>query len=234
MAYNSTVHATTKQTPFELERGYLPLTPKDFISDASLPLRVDPLAEDFKNLLASARAHAAECINAAFDYAKKRWDQSHSEIKYSPGDQVYISTKHFKLAGPKKLHEPFVGPFTVLRHVGPNAIEVNLTKEFSRRHPVFPISLTKPHKNVTEDRFPNRSNNPAPIPDLIDGEEEWEIEKIVKHRLQNAKNKRGPKEYLVRWKGFDESEDLWLPESSFSNAPEVLQAYLKSLGKRTT
>jgi len=229
MAYNSTVHATTKSTPFEIERGYLPLTPKDFVSPTNLPLKVDHSALDFKTLLESARQHAADCIDSAFSYAKKRWDQSHKEVSYKTGDQIYISTKHFKFAGPRKLHEPFVGPFTVLRHVGPNAVEVNLTKEFNRRHPVFPISLTKLHKSVSPEKFPNRTNNPPPTPLLIDGEEEWEVDHIVKHRLSDVKKKRGPKEYLVRWKGFDESEDTWLPESSFANAPEVLQEYLTSL-----
>jgi len=231
MAYNSTVHATTKRSPFELERGYLPLSPKDFISQVNLPLKIDPIASDFKLLLDTARSHAADCINAAFEYSKKRWDQTHTEITYKPGDQVYISTKHFKFSGPRKLHEPFVGPFTVLRHVGPNAIEVNLTKEFNRRHPVFPISLTKPHKSAEPDRFPKRTNNPPPVPDLIDGEEEYEIESIVKHRTIRTKGKKPTTEYLVRWKGYDESEDLWLPESSFANAPDILQEYIRT---RTT
>ena len=45
----------------------------------------------------------------------------------------------------------------------------------------------------------HRPNFTKPPPDLIDGEEEYEIEEI----LQSRKNGRGCKvQYLVKWKGY--------------------------------
>ncbi|MBW0576521.1 hypothetical protein O181_116236 [Austropuccinia psidii MF-1] len=36
------------------------------------------------------------------------------------------------------MRESFVGPFTIIKSIGKNAVEVKLTEEFSRKHPVFP------------------------------------------------------------------------------------------------
>jgi hypothetical protein len=38
--------------------------------------------------------------------------------------------------------------------------------------------------------------------DLIDGEEHWAVEQLLARRIH-----RGKEEFLVRWKGFDSSED---------------------------
>ena len=46
-----------------------------------------------------------------------------------------------------------------------------------------------------------------PPPDLIDGEEEYEIEEI----LQSRKHGRGRKiQYLVKWQGYPDSENQWV------------------------
>lgn len=229
MAYNSTVHKVTKMTPFELERGYLPLLPRDFIAPIDLPLKINPQAQDFKQLLDLARSRAAECVTTAFDYAKKRWDKSHTTLSLKPGDQVMISTRHFEfLDTGKKLKLPFIGPFTVNRLLGPNAVQVNLTKEHRRKHPVFPISLVKRYTPTNPDKFPDRNISAPPLPELIDGEDEWEIEAIV-----DSRGSQQSREYRVRWKGFPPEQDTWLSEVALRNAPDLLQEYLSSKNKWT-
>ncbi|MBW0512249.1 hypothetical protein O181_051964 [Austropuccinia psidii MF-1] len=61
----------------------------------------------------------------------------------------------------------FVGPFTIIKLIGKNAVEVKLTGEFSRRHPVFPVSLVKPYFQTEEDRFPSRKKDPTP-PEIVE------------------------------------------------------------------
>ncbi|MBW0562517.1 hypothetical protein O181_102232 [Austropuccinia psidii MF-1] len=78
------------------------------------------------------------------------------------GDQVLVSTLKFNnLKGPKKMRDSFVGPFTIIKLLGKNAVEVKLTEKFSRKHPVFPGSLVKPYFQTEEDKFPSRKNNPT-------------------------------------------------------------------------
>ncbi|MBW0537848.1 hypothetical protein O181_077563 [Austropuccinia psidii MF-1] len=68
------------------------------------------------------------------------------EPDFKEGDQVLVSTLNFNnLKGPKKMRDSFVGPFTIIKLIGKNAVEVKLTEEFSRKHSVFPVSLVKPY-----------------------------------------------------------------------------------------
>jgi hypothetical protein len=195
-------------------------------------LRADPSAESYAKLLESARDHAQSCIDAAFDYSKQRWDQSHVPSPIKPGDRVLISTKHFALDGPRKLHEASAGPFSVVRLIGDNAIEVALTGEYARKHPVFPVSLAKPYTAGDPARFPGRRQAPPPDPDFIDGEPEWEIEQILDEKRLRSANGTLERHYLVRWKGYDSSHDEFVPESELSHAQELLRAFRASRRSR--
>ena len=73
-------------------------------------------------------------------------------------------------------------------------------------------------------RLINGPNFPAPPPDLIDNEEEYEIEQILKHRVP-LKNRS----YLIRWKGYTAEEDAWLKEAKLGNAMEFLYTYKKRI-----
>ncbi|MBW0474718.1 hypothetical protein O181_014433 [Austropuccinia psidii MF-1] len=89
---------------------------------------------------------AATCIAEAREYNKQRYDKTHKE-----GDQVLLSTLNFNnLQGPMKMRYTFVGQFTIIRLIGKNVVEVQLTEEFSRKHPVFPVSLVKPYHQTGE------------------------------------------------------------------------------------
>jgi hypothetical protein len=44
--------------------------------------------------------------------------------------------------------------------------------------------------------------------------EEFEVASILKHRTARGKKL----EYLIRWKGFDVSDDTWEPEANLSGS----------------
>lgn len=44
--------------------------------------------------------------------------------------------------------------------------------------------------------------------------------------IVGVRTKGGKKDFLIRWKGFDESEDTWEPEENL-DCPELIEAYLK-------
>jgi hypothetical protein len=223
MAYNSTVQSSSQRTPFELERGYTPNLPR--LMPLTATSVVDRRAQAFTEMIDAARTHAQDCVDAAFEAAKKRWDEHHRPANLKPGDQVLISTKHFGLRGHKKLHAPFVGPFTVLKLIGPNAVKLHLAEPFQKRHPVFPVSLLKPYKHAPKEMFGDRRAPPPPPPALVqDGEAEWEIEQIL-DRAEHKSQVGSVEKYKVRWKGFDSSEDSWLDHSQLENALELVQEY---------
>ncbi|MBW0469610.1 hypothetical protein O181_009325 [Austropuccinia psidii MF-1] len=155
---------------------------------------------------------AAKCIAEAKEYNKQRWDKSHMEPDFKEGDQVLVSTTNFNnLKGPKKVRDSFVGPFTIIKLIGKNAVEVKLTEEFSRKHPVFLVSLFKPYFQTEEDKFPSRKKSPTP-PEIVEVEHSLgPVKKIIKARKIRL-NGKDHRQYLVRFKNQTADKDKWLEE----------------------
>ncbi|MBW0475767.1 hypothetical protein O181_015482 [Austropuccinia psidii MF-1] len=79
------------------------------------------------------------------------------EPDFKGGKKVLLSTLSFNnIKGPKKMRDSFLRPFNIIKLIGENAVEVGLTEEFSRKHPVFPVSLVEPYFQTGEDRFSSR------------------------------------------------------------------------------
>ncbi|MBW0567919.1 hypothetical protein O181_107634 [Austropuccinia psidii MF-1] len=80
-----------------------------------------------------------------------------------------------------------------------NAVDVKLTEEFSRKQPVFPVSLVKPYFQTEEDKFPSRKKNPTP-PEIVEVEDSpGPVKKIIKARRIRL-NGKDHRQYLVRFK----------------------------------
>ncbi|MBW0571380.1 hypothetical protein O181_111095 [Austropuccinia psidii MF-1] len=105
------------------------------------------------------------------------------EPDFKEGDQVLVSTLNFNnIQGPKKMRDSFVGPFTIIKLVGKNTVEVKLTEEFSRKTQVFPVSLVKPYFQKEEDIFSSRKKNPTP-PEIVEVEDSpGPVKRIIKTR----------------------------------------------------
>ncbi|MBW0491039.1 hypothetical protein O181_030754 [Austropuccinia psidii MF-1] len=157
---------------------------------------------------------ASKCIAEAKEYNKQRSDKSHIEPDFKEGDQVLVSTLNFNnLKGPKKMRDSFVGPFTIIKLIGKNAVEVKLTEEFSRKHPFFPGSLGKPYFQTEEDKFPSRKKNPTP-PEIVEVEDSpGPVKKIIKARKIRL-NGKDQRQYLVRFKNQTADKDKWFAEDS--------------------
>ncbi|MBW0466613.1 hypothetical protein O181_006328 [Austropuccinia psidii MF-1] len=112
---------------------------------------------------------------------------------FKEGDQVLVSTLNLNnLKGPKKMRDSFVGPFTIINLIGKNEVKVKLTKEFSRKQPVSPVSLVKPYFQTEEGKFPSRRKNPTP-PEIVEVEDSpGPVKKIIKGRKirLNSKDQR--------------------------------------------
>ena len=65
-------------------------------------------------------------------------------------------------------------------------------------------------------------NYPQPPPDLINGEEEYEVEWILKHQGHPKHH-----QFLIRWKGYAADEDSWQNEADLGNASELFLEYKK-------
>jgi hypothetical protein len=90
----------------------------------------------------------------------------------------------------------------ILRVLLPITYELRLPVQW-KLHPVFHVDLLTPY---CETEF-HGANYDKPPPDLINGEEEYEVERIVASRRFG----RGRKlQYLVKWKGYLDAENQWV------------------------
>ena len=87
----------------------------------------------------------------------------------------------------EKLTKRFVGPYKVKEIVSSNVIELELPKSI-KIHPVVNISRVQLYKPQVEGQ-----KKILPKPVIIEGEEEFKIEKIL-----NKRTIRGKEKFLVR------------------------------------
>ncbi|MBW0565887.1 hypothetical protein O181_105602 [Austropuccinia psidii MF-1] len=108
------------------------------------------------------------------------------------------------------MRDSFVGPFTIIKLIGKHAMEAKLTEEFSRKHPVFPVSLVKPDFQTEDGKFPCRKRNPT-TPDIVEVEDS-----------------PGPRQYLVRFKNQTADKDKWLEEDAIPDGNLHLRRFKAS------
>jgi hypothetical protein len=135
--------------------------------------------------------------------AQQSWVKNHNTPKYKEGDQVWLEGKNLHINQPTaKLAPRRHGPFKVIQVMSLVNYRLKLPMQWSI-HPVFHIDLLTPyHETIT-----HGPNYQCPPPDLVEGEEEYSIEKI----LDSQKfSRRRQLQYLVKWEGHPDSNNMWV------------------------
>jgi len=109
---------------------------------------------------------------------KKHADRKRAEVDdYKVEDLVMLSTKDLKhqIVGKRteKLTERFVGPYKIKKIVSSNTVELELPSTI-KVHLVVNVSRICRYVGQVEEQ---KKEQPAPV--IIEGEEEWEVEKIL-------------------------------------------------------
>jgi hypothetical protein len=69
--------------------------------------------------------------------------------------------------------------------------------------PVFHIDLLTPYRET----ITHGPNYQRPVPELVDGEEEYSVEKILDSRKFGRRRRL---QYLVKWEGYPDSDNMWV------------------------
>ncbi|MBW0565382.1 hypothetical protein O181_105097, partial [Austropuccinia psidii MF-1] len=217
LAYKTSIHSSTNQTPAILEKGWNSKLAQDSLRKDLI--EIHPTAASFKEILDKARTHAVRCMEDSFAYAKDKWDKSHATPDFKVGDLVLVSTTNFNnIKGCKKLKDSFAGTFVFKALHGENSVEVEISEELSNKHPTFPVSLIKPYKSSDAERFPLRNKIPQAIPP-VEPSGSKKIAKVLKERKLRTNKVR---EYLVRYSD-PTCENEWFPEKDIPEATKLLR-----------
>jgi transposase InsO family protein len=135
---------------------------------------------------------------------------------FQKGEKVYILRKNIKTTRPSsKLDYTKIGPYKIKEKLGPVTYEIELPVGMNI-YPVF-------HKSLLE----KAPQNAKPGPVLVHPETQepmWDVEKILDFRPAPGAVKYGIKgHYLVKWLGYDNSENTWEPTENLP--PEMMAEY---------
>jgi hypothetical protein len=211
--HNSRPHADRKQSPFELIMGYQPRgTPQTFLTS-----KVPNLEERMERLVQWRKD-----AQLAHEIARERMAKRISipMERFTENQKVWLDTRNFATMYNKKIRPKREGPFKVKKVLGPVTYQLQLPKTW-KIHDVFHAIHLSPYNETTQ-YGPNELHPP---PDLVDNEEEYEVDFIVRHKQNN----RGQRQYLIRWKGYGVSDDSWATESDLKNARDILKEYKKRM-----
>ena len=109
------------------------------------------------------------------------------------------------------------GPFPIKRALSTITYQLTLPEQW-KIHDVFHVDLLTPYREM-EFHSPNYAQPP---PDLVGEEEQYEVEQILDERNHGRWKK---KQYLVKWKGYPDSDNQWLDAKDMGNAQELIAEF---------
>jgi hypothetical protein len=214
--YNNHIHSSTQHPPFLLETGRLP---RMGFEPNQPPSRVESVNE-FTDRMRTTLEEAKAALAKSKEDMARYYDQNRTKApEYKPGDRVYLDASDIQTTRPsRKLSHRHLGPFRVEERVGNSVYRLRLPPSMKRLHPVFNVVKLTP---APADPIIGRRLPPPPLPEIIDGEEEWVVEEILDSKVINRKLR-----YLVKWKDFGMEHNTWEPWDNV-HAPELLADFYR-------
>lgn len=210
-AANANKSASTGLSPFFANKGYEPRMSFDLTTD---------LNETDSQDMATKLIHLWEHLQGQLSISNDRMARHANRHRRAPplykeGDKVYINSKNFHTARPaKKLEDKFMGPWPIIRKVHENAYKIGIPAHLGV-NPVFHSNLLQLDPNDPVRNQVQQEQGPI----VIDGNDEWEVEKIKDSRLYYGKL-----QYQADWKNYPR-DDQWYNADNFDNAQAALAEF---------
>lgn len=205
-AYNSSEIDNMKMSPFRANYGFDPVIETHATRNVNAP---------------AATAHAAT-ITEIQKQLQQEWIFLQNRMKHyadkkrlpapilEEGHKVYLIRKNIKTKRPSdKLDWKKIGPFLIKRKISNTNYELSLP-DGMKIHPIFHISLLE--------KAPDDITVTTDI--VVENNDEYEIEKILKARGSIKK-----REYLIKWKGYPNSENTWEPAKNLTSCLDLLRGF---------
>ncbi|KAA3487114.1 Retrotransposable element Tf2 [Gossypium australe] len=207
-AYNNSYQSSIQMAPYEALYGRKCRTPTCWTELGECQLLGPELVFETEDKLKIIRTRLKEASDRQKPYA----DLKRKDIEFAVGDRVFLKVSPWKKVlrfGRKgKLSPRFIGPYRVLKRVGPVAYQLELPSELSQIHDVFHVSMLRRYRSdpshvVSVEEIEVR-------PDLsLEEEPVWILERDVKV----LRRKTVPL-VKVLWQNHSSEEATWEPEDA--------------------
>jgi hypothetical protein len=210
-AHNNWPNESTCESPFQVLMGYHPRA--DYSGTPSTIPRVTTRLEQYNE--------ARRKVQDLMRQAQQSWVRHRDTPKYKEGDQVWLEGRHLRTNQPTaKLAPKRHRPFKVIQVMSPINYRLELPTQWSI-HDVFHTDLLTPYRETPT----HGANYQRPPPDLVDGVEEYEVEKVLDSRRYG----RGRKlQYLIAWKGYLDSDNQWVNWDDAEGAEDAIREFKRS------
>ena len=145
-------------------------------------------------------------VKHAQDLQATYYDAKHKSVALKPGDLVWLNSSNISTTRPsKKLDWKRFGPFKVVKRIGLQTYKLDLPVSMRHIHDTFHISLL----DLVKSTLPPHGLSAAPPAAYIkDDHEYFEVEDVF-----DSRRVRNQLEYLVKWKGYPDSDKSGEPSS---------------------
>ena len=132
-------------------------------------------------------------------------------------DKVYLLWKNIETTrSSNKLNHVKIRLFKIIRNIKEVSFELELSKEMQWKHSVFHILLLEP----ASDTVPVLE---WVLDDYLMKQKDWyKVKSILKHKNINRQ-----KYYLVKWKNYLNSENIWKSEHNLNECLKIIKRYLQ-------
>ncbi|KAK2979891.1 hypothetical protein RJ640_023962 [Escallonia rubra] len=187
-SYNLMRSEATNQSPFEIVIGQQPLTPLALADDHNgrSPLAMQ-VARSWNEQADMARSY----LDKAARKMKKWADKRRRPKEYNLGDMVMLKLLPQQFKSFRKVHKGLIrryeGPFPIIAKVGKVSYRLELSPRL-KIHPVFHVSLLKPHYADMEDPSRGESHRaPTAVVKSYDKEAEYVLSDKLERRREADK-----------------------------------------------
>jgi hypothetical protein len=189
-AYNTSAHASTKETPFYLMYGHDPLEP----CDLGEPMRnrlIQGQGNIFTQKWRESRDLAKLHLEKAQDAQKKFYDKNNSDaIQYANGELVLLKEQRIGLG---KFHFRWDGPYTIIKKL--SDVNYVIRKDGSLTDIVIHINRIRKFKERYEnsetnnDNINNKTNNQQQTEKLM--EQNYQQGNLIQENRQKPSEEKG-------------------------------------------
>ncbi|KAG8486790.1 hypothetical protein CXB51_020298 [Gossypium anomalum] len=207
-AYNNSYQASIQMAPYEALYGRRCRSPTCWAELGDRQVLGPELVADTEDKIKVIRNRIKEATDRQKSYA----DLKRKDIEYAVGDMVFLKVSPWKKIlrfGKKgKLSPRFIGPYRIVKRIGPVAYQLELPPELHRIHDVFHVSMLR--------RFRSDPTHNIPVAEIEVQSDLTFEEKPVQILDRDVKVLRRKSVPLVKvlWRNHGKEEATWETEKA--------------------